>query len=170
MHYTGMAAFEIQGRILWDPVLVAVSIMLGGAIGALALPVGLRISTFKWKALGALLLTVAICSHHFTAMAAAAIIPDPTIEFSADSLPTGWLAIAVAFASFAIILLALAGAALELRDRRRAELETDRMRGLANAAVEGLIVCDGHSLDVWLRRCGRVCEPTNRCAPGGWLC
>jgi diguanylate cyclase (GGDEF)-like protein/PAS domain S-box-containing protein len=146
MHYTGMAAFEIQGRILWDPVLVAVSIILGGVIGALALPVGLRQSTFKWKAFGALLLTVAICSHHFTAMAAAAIIPDPTIEFSADTLPTGWLAIAVAFASFVIILLALAGAALELRDRRRAELETDRMRGLANAAVEGLIVCDGQTI------------------------
>ena len=26
MHYTGMAAFEIQGRIVWDPVLVVVSI------------------------------------------------------------------------------------------------------------------------------------------------
>src|SRR4029079_948601 len=28
MHYTGMAAFEIQGRLLWDPVLVAGSIAL----------------------------------------------------------------------------------------------------------------------------------------------
>ena len=26
MHYTGMAAFEVQGRIVWDPVLVIVSI------------------------------------------------------------------------------------------------------------------------------------------------
>jgi len=42
MHYTGMAAFEIAGIILWDPVLVATSIMLGGAIGAVALPVGLH--------------------------------------------------------------------------------------------------------------------------------
>ena len=29
MHYTGMAAFEIMGRIVWDPVLVAASILLG---------------------------------------------------------------------------------------------------------------------------------------------
>src|SRR3981189_679854 len=41
MHYTGMAAFEIQGRIVWDPTLVAGSIVLGGLIGAVALPVGL---------------------------------------------------------------------------------------------------------------------------------
>lgn len=146
MHYTGMAAFEIQGRIVWDPVLVTASIALGGALGAVALPVGLRDTSLRSKVLGALLLTLAICSHHFTAMAAAVIVPDPTIEFSAASLPTGWLAIAVAFASFIIILLAFAGLALELRDRRRAELEADRMRGLANAAVEGLVVCDGQTV------------------------
>jgi hypothetical protein len=34
MHYTGMAAFEIQGRIVWDPILVAASIALGAAVGA----------------------------------------------------------------------------------------------------------------------------------------
>ena len=33
MHYTGMAAFEIQGRIVWDPTLVLVSIVLGGLSG-----------------------------------------------------------------------------------------------------------------------------------------
>src|SRR5215470_15830774 len=41
MHYTGMAAFEIQGRVVWDPVLVTASIALGGLIGAIALAVGL---------------------------------------------------------------------------------------------------------------------------------
>jgi diguanylate cyclase len=146
MHYTGMAAFEIQGRIIWDPVLIAASIALGGLIGATALPVGLRGPELKWKILGALLLTVAICSHHFTAMGAAAIIPDPTIEFSAAALPSGWLAIAVAVASFIIIMLSLSGVAIEVRDLRRGELETERMRGLANAAVEGLVVCDGQTI------------------------
>src|SRR5262249_15648641 len=58
----------------------------------------------------------------------------------------GLLAIAVFFASFVIIVLALSGVAVELRDRRRAELETDRMRGLANAAVVGLLVCDGEQI------------------------
>jgi diguanylate cyclase (GGDEF)-like protein/PAS domain S-box-containing protein len=146
MHYTGMAAFEIQGWIVWDPTLVGASIALGGLIGAVALPVGLQSDTVKAKCLGALLLTLAICSHHFTAMGAAAIVPDPTIEFSAAALPSAWLAIAVALASFVIIALALAGVALEMRDRRHAELEADRMRGLANAAVEGLVVCEGDTI------------------------
>jgi diguanylate cyclase (GGDEF)-like protein/PAS domain S-box-containing protein len=144
MHYTGMAAFEIQGRITWDPTLVVASIVLGGLIGAASLPVGLRSSALKWKIFGALLLTLAICSHHFTAMGAVSIIPDPTIEFSAIALASGWLAIAVALASFIIIVLALAGVAIEMRDRRRAEVEVDRMQGLANAAVEGLVLCEGN--------------------------
>jgi diguanylate cyclase (GGDEF)-like protein/PAS domain S-box-containing protein len=79
-------------------------------------------------------------------MGAASIVPDPTIEFSATALPSGWLAVAVALASFIIIVLALAGVALDMRDRRRAELEFDRMRGLANAAVEGLLVCEGDAI------------------------
>src|SRR6202790_3150569 len=143
MHYTGMAAFEVAGIILWDPVLVAASIVLGAAIGAVALPVGLHGKNEKWKIGGAVLLTLAICSHHFTAMAAVSIIPDPTMEISQTALPAGWLAVGVAIASFGIIGLALAGVVLDIRDHRRSELEVDRMRDLANASVEGLLVCDG---------------------------
>jgi diguanylate cyclase (GGDEF)-like protein/PAS domain S-box-containing protein len=51
--------------------------------------------------------------------------------------------VGVAIASFAIIGLALAGVVLDIRDHRRSALEVDRMRDLANASVEGLLVCDG---------------------------
>src|ERR1700724_3757132 len=64
MHYTGMAAFEIEGRLIWDPALVAASIVLGAGVGSVSLPVGLRGRSLKWKLGGALLLTIAICSHH----------------------------------------------------------------------------------------------------------
>ena len=141
MHYTGMAAFEIAGRIVWDPVLVTTSIVLGGVLGAAALEMGLRGNGMKHRIYGALLLTAAICGLHFTAMGAVSIIPDPTIVIPASAVPSSWLVVAVTLASFAIIVLSLAGLALDMRDRRRSEVEADRMRGLANAAVEGLIVC-----------------------------
>jgi diguanylate cyclase len=146
MHYTGMAAFEIAGRIQWDPVLVAASIVLGAAIGATALPAGLRDGSMKWKAIGAVLLTLAICSHHFTAMGAVSIIPDPTVAVSEMALPAGWLALGVALASLTILFLACAGLALDIRERHRAELEVDRMRGLADASAEGLLVCYGDKI------------------------
>jgi PAS domain S-box-containing protein len=146
MHYIGMAAFEIEGTISWDSVLVVASIVLGGLLGAVALPVGLHGKEEKWKIGGAVLLTLAICSHHFTAMGAVSIVPDPTIMVSHTALPAGWLAIGVALASFVIIGLALAGVVLDIRDKRRSELEVDRMRDLANASVEGLLVCDGDTI------------------------
>jgi len=145
MHYTGMAAFEIPGRIVWNPILVAASIALGALIGAAALPTGLREDNVKWKILGALLLTAAICSHHFTAMGAAKIIFDPAIELSGTAVPPGLLAIAVAFASFVIVGLALGGVAIEMRARRR-ELEAALMRDAANATFEGLLVCEGATI------------------------
>ncbi len=146
MHFTGMTAFEVPGRIVWDPILVVVSIALGCIIGSAALFFGLRKDSLKSRLLGALLLTAAICSLHFTAMGAASISPDPTIQVSASALPSTLLAIAVAFASFIVVALALGGVAMEMRERRRQEIEADRMRGLANAAVEGLLVCDGETI------------------------
>src|SRR5258706_11347262 len=80
MHYTGMAAFEIAGVILWDPVLVAASIVIGAAIGAVALPVGLHGKEEKWKIGGCVLSTLATCSHHLASMGAVSIHPYPTLS------------------------------------------------------------------------------------------
>jgi diguanylate cyclase len=169
LHYTGMAAFEIAGWLVWDPAFVAASIALGGILGAVALWVALAAQTMRARIYGALLLTAAICSHHFTAMAAVAIIPDPTIAVPQTALPTSWLAVAVALASFAILVLALAGLALDVRDRRRTELEAERMRGLANAAVEGLIVCDGDNVATVNESFAALAEIRNSEAPGTTL-
>jgi len=146
MHYLGMAAFEVAGTVLWDPVLVAASIVLGALIGAVALPVGLHGESERWKIGGALLLTLAICSHHFTAMGAVSIIPDPTRVVSQTALPAEWLAMGVAIASLGILGLSAAAVVIDIRDHRRSELETVRMRDLADASVEGLLVCDGQTI------------------------
>src|SRR5258708_22355493 len=107
----------MAGRIQWEAGLVVVSIVLGAAIGATALPAGLRDGSMKWKAIGAVLLTLAICSHHFTAMGAVSITPDPTVVVSEIALPAGWLALGVALASLSILFLAFACLALAIRDR-----------------------------------------------------
>ncbi|MEH2475035.1 diguanylate cyclase (GGDEF)-like protein/PAS domain S-box-containing protein [Nitrobacteraceae bacterium AZCC 2161] len=143
MHYTGMAAFDLKGTISWDPSFVAASVAFGAIFAAIALPIGLHGTQLRWKTGGAVLLTLAICLHHFTGMSAATIIPDSSIAISELSIPAGWLALGVSLVSFGIIGLAVAGIIIDIRDRRRSALEADRMVGLANAAVEGLLVCDG---------------------------
>ncbi|MFY9294494.1 MAG: EAL domain-containing protein [Methylorubrum rhodinum] len=143
MHYTGMAAYEVAGHIRWDPVLVAASIGLGIVGGGAALVAAHAVPGGRGRLLGSLLLVAAICSHHFTAMGAVTIVPDPTLAISESALPARWLAVAVAMASLTILLLAYAVLALDVRDRRRAGLEGERLISLANAAVEGLVVCRG---------------------------
>ncbi len=145
-HYTGMAAYEIAGRVVWDPLLVIASIVFAGAFAAVAAPVGVRDGSATWRIAGAALLTTAICGHHFVAMSAAVLAPDPSIAVPAFALPAGWLAVGVAIASLTILLFSGAGLALDIHERRRAQLELDRMRGLADAAVEGLLVCRGEEI------------------------
>jgi NO-binding membrane sensor protein with MHYT domain len=110
MHYTGMAAFEVQGHILWDPVLVSASITLGALFGAIALPVGLHRGGIQWKIFGALLLTLAICSHHSTAMGAT-LLRIRRFNCRQRRCASGLLAIAVALRP--IIVVKLAGAAIK---------------------------------------------------------
>jgi diguanylate cyclase (GGDEF)-like protein/PAS domain S-box-containing protein len=52
----------------------------------------------------------------------------------------------VAIASLAILGMSAAAVIIDIRDHRRSELETVRMRDLADASVEGLLVCDGQTI------------------------
>jgi len=146
MHYTGMAAFEVPGHILWDPALVAASLIAGGLLSSAALALGLSSNKLSHRLVGAVLLLVAICSHHFTAMGAVTIVPDANIVIPDSALSSRWLAAGVAFASVAILLLAGAALMLDLRERRLGLLARERLHSLANAAVEGLVVCRGDTI------------------------
>ncbi len=61
------------------------------------------------------------------------------------SRPAGWPS-GVAGASLAILSLACAALALDIRDRRNLALQRERLQSLANAAVEGLVVCQGNRI------------------------
>ena len=146
MHYTGMAAFEVPGHLRWDPTLVAASLILGGVFAAAGLRVGLAWEGLSGRIVGALLILVAICSHHFTAMGAITIVPDPSVAITDSAIPARWLGAGVALASVAILLMAGAALMLDLRERRQATLALERLNSLANAAVEGLLVCRGDAI------------------------
>ena len=115
MHYTGMWAVELPGRITWVPGIVLVSILLGMAFGAAALSVAIRGTGLRTMLLAALLLTLAIVSHHFTAMGAVEIVPDPTRVITALSLSPTTLALAVASAAIAVLGMSLISAIADHR-------------------------------------------------------
>jgi diguanylate cyclase (GGDEF)-like protein/PAS domain S-box-containing protein len=86
MHFTGMLALEIPGRITWMPSLVTTSIAFGVAFAALALFVTARRDDSVHLAAGAGLFTLAVTSMHFTAMGAVVLVPDPTRPIDGLSL------------------------------------------------------------------------------------
>jgi NO-binding membrane sensor protein with MHYT domain len=93
MHYTGMMAFEIPAHVGWATGIVTVSILLGIVFGSFALVVAGRRDGIS-SALGAtILMTVAIVSHHFTAMGALELTPDPAIVISGLSIPPASLSL-----------------------------------------------------------------------------
>jgi methyl-accepting chemotaxis protein len=119
MHYTGMSAVELPGHIHWDPPLVAASIALGMLLGVAALTVAARRADRRAKLLAAVLLTLAIVSHHFTAMGAIDIVPDPTRLVDASSLSPSLLAIAIACMSTLVLSMSLVGAFVDDRMREQ---------------------------------------------------
>ncbi|MEH2490148.1 EAL domain-containing protein [Bradyrhizobium sp. AZCC 2230] len=118
MHYLGMWALEVPGYVTWSPGLVFVSIALGMVLGYAALAVALGRND-KWGTfVAALLLTLAIVSHHFTAMGAVQIVPDPTLNNNDTlSLSPAFLAMAIAGVALSVLGMSLVGV---LTDRRLA--------------------------------------------------
>ena len=117
MHYLGMWALEVPGRVVWSLDLVVASIVLGLLFGYAALLTAIRRSDRWGTLLAALLLTLAIVSHHFTAMGAVVIIPDPTRGPDALSLSPALLALAIAGVALSVLGMSLVGV---LADRRLA--------------------------------------------------
>ena len=115
MHYMGVSAVEFPGRIAWDVPLVIVSIVMGVVLGMAALAVAVRWQGPRPLLAAAFLLAAAIVSHHFTAMGAVEIIPDPTRTFTPLALSPGLLAIAVASVAVAILGISLISAVVDRR-------------------------------------------------------
>src|ERR1700730_16676785 len=121
MHYLGMWAVELPGRVEWDLPLIIASIVLGMVMGMAALAVAVRWHGPRALLASALLLTLALVSHHFTAMGAVEIVPDPARAFTGLSLSPNSLAVAVASVAVAILgmslISALAGRRLDDKGR-----------------------------------------------------
>jgi diguanylate cyclase (GGDEF)-like protein len=138
MHYTGMWALALPGRVAWSPDLVAVSVALGMVFGSAALAVAVRREDPRGTLIAGLLLALAIVSHHFTAMGAAEVVPDPARAIDQFSMSPTMLAIAIANAALAVLGLSFAGA---LADRRLKE-QGHQMATAVNNMSQGLVMFD----------------------------
>ncbi len=137
MHYTGMSAFVTQGQLVWEHATVGLSAILGVTGATAALVVAGNARTTKSQAFGGGLLCLGIVALHFTGMSAITIIPDASVVVPDQLLSGGMLTLAVGSITAMIILGGLGAVAIESQTSRSA---LERIRRLANAAYEGLVV------------------------------
>ena len=138
---------RVAGHNAWDPATVALSLVLGSVLGgARAAQVGAR-GPDPRRCLPALLLLLAICSHHFIAMGAVTIMPDPPRADLGNRGPgrlarrRAWRSPASPSCSSPARRWRSTSATAGTPSWRR-----ERLHSLANAAVEGLVVCRGDTI------------------------
>lgn len=146
MHYTGMAGFRAAGTIQWDMGYVAASIAASIALGMLAIHLTRRPDNFQGRYGSALAFMLAISSLHFTGMSAVTILPDPLIDVPLGAVPKQAIVFFTAAASALVLAIGIAAYFADKSARGEGQA---RLRRLANAAIEGLIIVkDDRIVDV----------------------
>lgn len=78
MHYMGMAALRLHGRVDYDPLLVALSVVIAVVAATVALWAGLNIKSPVAVAGASLVMGGAVTSMHYTGMAAVSVHVTPS--------------------------------------------------------------------------------------------
>lgn len=101
MHYSGMAAMRMPAMIHYQPVLFALSVLIAIGVSFIALKLfilfreGRRSINTGLKFMTACVMGGAVMSMHYTGMAAAIFVHDPTKTISLSGLDNTWLACVV---------------------------------------------------------------------------
>lgn len=142
MHLTGMTGVRLSGYLEYDTSFITASVLIG---------IGLCITTFyvmrdgvmdKQLMRAMLIFTLAICGLHFTAMTAVSVQFDPTIAVPGLLASKTFLVMGVTLAAGLLLALTLASALIDRHLAANFAREVVRLRGLANAAIEGVVLLD----------------------------
>lgn len=160
MHYLGIGGYVVQGHVRWDTALIGLSVALG-VLGAMAaLMVAGRSRRVREQILGGAILSLSITGVHFVAMSAMTITPDAAAP-APPTLVTPLLLLVGASLVAALIIMGGLGAALIEASATSSALK--RIRRLANAAYEGIVVIkDGRINDCNAAFCELAGAPIHR--------
>jgi NO-binding membrane sensor protein with MHYT domain/two-component sensor histidine kinase len=120
MHYTGMAAMRVHAELSYDPLFVALSLVIAIAASTVALWLAFRTTDLAQKLLAALVMGLAISGMHYTAMRAAIFTAHERFHETQGNASLDQTSLALAIAGTTFIILAVASVA-SLFERKRAE-------------------------------------------------
>jgi two-component system, sensor histidine kinase and response regulator len=161
MHYTGMAALRMPARILYDPYLFALSIVVAVTLSAAAILIlrvdfrWRRASPFRTRLLGAAIMGMAITAMHFTGMFATEFCVVRGQETIGLVVGSGLMAAAIGGVVLLMGGLALIATIMDRRaetaEMRRAQSESFLQLVIDNSA-DGIMTMDTN-------RIVRTCNP-----------
>jgi diguanylate cyclase (GGDEF)-like protein/PAS domain S-box-containing protein len=134
MHYTGMMALEVPGRMTWAPNLVVASIVLGIAFGSFALHFAARRDDWVNTVIATVLFALAILLMHFTAMGAVLVVADPTRINDAAALSPAALSLVIA----GIVTIVLGICLVAALSDRQANGKLQQQKILLDTALENM--------------------------------
>jgi len=153
MHFTGMAAMQLDADMLYDPTRFALSIAVAVGLGIVALYAhDLRqvMSSFGkgilLRPFGAALMGLAITGMHYTAMAATYYFPAAEKDFDHHALSPFWLSVGVSVITILIVLLAIAATVVDKKLQSTTQLmrvTRQRMIEAIESISDGFIIFDG---------------------------
>lgn len=136
MHYVGIAAYRVDGLVLWQPALVATSVLVGISFASAAAGMLVRFeATRAIRITTTILFALAVLALHFTGMTAITIVPLRGVA-APDLQMLQTMAIATAGVAFIVIGT---GVATQLIDTDTAREAVAKLKQLAlNDGLTGL--------------------------------
>jgi NO-binding membrane sensor protein with MHYT domain len=134
MHYTGMAAMILDGTVRYDPLLVGASLAVAVVAATAALWLTLNLTRPWQRVAAAVVMAIAVCGMHYTAMSATSILCGARTMLAVDPQSKLILAAAVALGMFMILCLAMVCVFADRRFEFLAEREAEGLRD-ANRAL-----------------------------------
>jgi len=146
MHFIGMAGVQIQGTMAHQVDFVFLALGLGLGLSVMALVGMNKTQDVVRHGVATTLLTAAICGLHFIAMAGLTITVDTAMPSPAGVMNESTLVIGISVFALALLGFSLTTAFIDQDAVTQKSLEAARLKSLADAALEGIVVMDmgGH--------------------------
>ncbi|MCW5694829.1 MAG: EAL domain-containing protein [Pseudolabrys sp.] len=142
MHYMGMMALTVPGRLDWSGGLIATSSVFGVLLGAAALWVANTWRKVEGFIAASLIFAGAVLTTHFLGMAAATFVPDPTVAIENTGLTAPAMSLIISAGAAVVLAACLVLSIIDWKNRERLRLQKVQLDTALGSITQGICMYD----------------------------